>query len=161
LERFGFNEEKINEWRKAYEVLWPYLQDHYDKISEMADVDISDQLEDLDAMKERYAKINIAVDKLNRSLDKNQTKKYNLLSSRKYTGTIVGAGGEIENPYICDNIINIEDKIMNQFLLVDLSNIVDSIKRETGITILGIVSLPQMKFIGMNIDTNDNLLILE
>lgn len=94
-------------------------------------------------------------------IDKNQTKKYNLLSSRKYTGTIVGAGGEIENPYICDNIINIEDKIMNQFLLVDLSNIVDSIKRETGITILGIVSLPQMKFIGMNIDTNDNLLILE
>jgi predicted aspartyl protease len=94
-------------------------------------------------------------------IDKNQTKKYNLLSSRKYTGTIVGAGGEIENPYICDNIINIEDKIINQFLLVDLSNIVDSIKRETGITILGIVSLPQMKFIGMNIDTNDNLLILE
>lgn len=94
-------------------------------------------------------------------IDKNQTKKYDLLSSRKYTGTIVGAGGEIENPYICDNIINIEDKIMNQFLLVDLSNIVDSIKRETGITILGIVSLPQMKFIGMNIDTNDNLLILE
>ena len=94
-------------------------------------------------------------------IDKNQTKKYNLSSSRKYTGTIVGAGGEIENPYICDNIINIEDKIMNQFLLVDLSNIVDSIKRETGITILGIVSLPQMKFIGMNIDTNDNLLILE
>lgn len=94
-------------------------------------------------------------------IDKNQTKKYNLLSSREYPGTIVGAGGEIENPYICDNIINIEDKIMNQFLLVDLSNIVDSIKRETGITILGIVSLPQMKFIGMNIDTNDNLLILE
>lgn len=94
-------------------------------------------------------------------IDKNQTKKYSLLSSKKYTGTVVGAGGEIENPYICDNIINIEDKIMNQFLLVDLSNIVDSIKRETGITILGIVSLPQMKFIGMNIDTNDNLLILE
>ena len=94
-------------------------------------------------------------------IDKNQIKKYGLASSRKYTGTIVGAGGEIENPYICDNIINIEDKIMNQFLLVDLSNIVDSIKRETGITILGIVSLPQMKFIGMNIDTNDNLLILE
>lgn len=94
-------------------------------------------------------------------IDKNQIKKYSLASSRKYTGTIVGAGGEIENPYICDNIINIEDKLMNQFLLVDLSNIVDSIKRETGITILGIVSLPQMKFIGMNIDTNDNLLILE
>ena len=94
-------------------------------------------------------------------IDENQSKKYRLSAKNKYKGTIVGAGGEIENPYICDNIINIEDKLMNQFLLVDLSNIVDSIKRETGITILGIVSLPQMKFIGMNIDTNDNLLILE
>ena len=94
-------------------------------------------------------------------IDKNKTNKYDLSIGRKYNGTVIGAGGEIENPYICDTVIKIEDMVINQFLLVDISNIVDSIKRETGITILGIIGLPQMKFIGMNIDTNDNLIILE
>ena len=40
-------------------------------------------------------------------------------------------------------------------------NTVSSIKRETGIEIVGIISLPQMKLAGMNIDANSDMIILE
>lgn len=94
-------------------------------------------------------------------IDDNQCKKYNLIVGRKYNGTIIGAGGELSNPHMCDTFIKLKDKSISQFILTDISSIVDSIKRETGIKILGIISLPQMKFVGIQIDTNDNLIILE
>lgn len=94
-------------------------------------------------------------------IDDNQRKKYNLIVGRKYNGTIIGAGGELSNPRICDTVIKLKDKSISQFILTDISGIVDSIKRETGIKILGIIGLPQMKFIGIQIDTNDNMIILE
>ena len=45
--------------------------------------------------------------------------------------------------------------------MADIDSIVKSIKRETGIEILGIISLPQMKFVGINIDANDNVITIE
>ena len=94
-------------------------------------------------------------------IDKNQRKKYNLAVGKDYNNPIIGAGGEIKNPKICDTIVHIENKLINQFILVDLDSIVKSIKRETDIEILGIISLSQMKFVGIQIDTNDNVIILE
>lgn len=94
-------------------------------------------------------------------IDNNQRKKYNLAVGNKYKGTLIGAGGEITNAKICNTIIHIGDKLINQFLLVDISDIVNSIKRECGVEILGLIGLPQMKFAGINIDANDNLIILE
>lgn len=94
-------------------------------------------------------------------IDKNQRKKYNLVGKRDYPGTIIGAGGELRNLKICDNLVNIKHKTIGQFIMADIESIVDSIKRETDIEILGIISLPQMKFVGIQIDTNDNLIILE
>lgn len=94
-------------------------------------------------------------------IDDNQRKKYNLIVGRKYNGTIIGAGGELNNPRICDTFVKLKDKTITQFILTDISGIVDSIKRETGIKILGIIGLPQMKFVGIQIDTNDNMIVLE
>lgn len=94
-------------------------------------------------------------------IDTNQKKKYNLLGNRQYPGNIIGAGGTIDSPKICDNFVTLENKKISQFLLVDLNNIVDSIERETGIKILGVIGLPQMKMVGIQIDTNDNMIIIE
>lgn len=94
-------------------------------------------------------------------IDDNQRKKYNLIVGRKYNGTVIGAGGELTNPYICNTIVKLKDKSITQFILTDIDNIVDSIKKETGIKILGIIGLPQMKFVGIQIDTNDNMIMIE
>ena len=94
-------------------------------------------------------------------IDKNQRKEYNLKSSRDYPGTIIGAGGELRNLKVCDNIVNIKHKTIAQFIMADIESIVESIKRETDIDILGIISLPQMKFAGIQIDTNDSMIMLE
>lgn len=94
-------------------------------------------------------------------IDKKQRKDYNLIVGKSYNGSIVGGGGAIRNPKICDSHAIIENKLLAQFILADISNIVDSIYNETGIKILGIISLPQMKFAGINIDANDNLIMIE
>lgn len=94
-------------------------------------------------------------------IDDNQRKKYNLIVGKRYNGTIIGAGGELNNVRICNTFVNIGTKTISQFLLADIENIVNSIKRETGIEILGIIGLPQMKFVGINIDANDNSISIE
>ena len=88
--------------------------------------------------------------------DENQRNDYDLAKGRKYMGTIVGAGGAMRNVRHCDTFAYIEDRVIPQFLLADISEVVKSIKRETGIEILGIISLPQMSIIGMNIDVNSS-----
>jgi hypothetical protein len=74
---------------------------------------------------------------------------------------LVGAGSEIEDGYYCNTFAYLAGKTIPQFLLIDISNARDSIKRETGLEILGIISLPQMKMAGIQIDANDNLIIIE
>ena len=90
-----------------------------------------------------------------------KVKKYGLIKGRRFPGTIVGAGGEMKDVYYCNTLANLEGKDISQFLIADISGVRSSIKRETGIEILGIISLPQMKFVGIQIDANDNLIILE
>ena len=89
-------------------------------------------------------------------IDYGQRYDYDLKVGRRYGGTLIGAGGEMRNVKHCDTFVHIEDRVIPQFLLADISDVVKSIKRETGIEILGIISLPQMKLIGMNIDANSN-----
>lgn len=90
-----------------------------------------------------------------------RVKKYGLARGRRYPGTIVGAGGEMDGVYYCNTFANLEGKDIPQFLIADISGVRSSIMRETGIEILGIMSLPQMKIAGIRIDANDNLIILE
>ena len=94
-------------------------------------------------------------------LDYDKRKKYDLKVGRKFNGTIVGAGGEMRNLRHCDTFAYIEDRALTQFVLADISGVVNSIKKETGVEILGIISLPQMGMIGMNIDVNSNEIWLE
>ena len=88
-------------------------------------------------------------------------KEYDLLVGRRYNGTLVGAGGEMRNIRYCDTFVHFENKVIPQFLLADIDDVVKSIKRETGIEILGIIGLKQMSLVGMNIDANSNEVWLE
>ena len=94
-------------------------------------------------------------------MDYDQRKKYELSVGKSYHGTIVGAGGEMRNVKYCNTFVNLEDKVIPQFLLADMREVVKSIKRETGIEILGIISMPQCKMFGLSLDCNDNEIILE
>jgi len=89
-------------------------------------------------------------------IDEDKVKEYGLLRGKRYSGKLVGVGGEMDNVRHCDTFVHIEDRVIPQFLLADISGVVESIKMETGIEILGIISLPQMKMVGMNIDANSN-----
>lgn len=94
-------------------------------------------------------------------MDYDQRKDYDLLVGNRYRGSLVGAGGELRNVRVCNTFVNVGDKQIPQFLLADISHVVKSIRKETGIEILGIISLPQMKICGIQIDTNDNLIMIE
>ena len=94
-------------------------------------------------------------------MDDNQVRDYDLANGRRYNGTLIGAGGEMRGVRHCDTFVELEGKTIPQFLLADISGVVDSIRRETGIEILGIVSLPQMKIAGIGIDANDMEIIIE
>lgn len=94
-------------------------------------------------------------------IDKNQKNDYDLKPGVKYSGTIIGAGGSVATPRVCNTFAYIGNKTFSQFLMTDLSDIVDSIEHETGIRILGIIGLPQMKFNGIIIDINDDMIIIE
>lgn len=94
-------------------------------------------------------------------MDYDQRKDYDLEVGRKFSGTVVGAGGEMRGVKHCNTFVHMEDKVIPQFLLAYIGDVVKSIKRETGIEILGIISLPQMKMCGIQIDANDNLIIIE
>lgn len=89
-------------------------------------------------------------------MDYNQRKDYDLAVGRRFNGTIIGAGGEMRNVRHCDTFLILQNNVIPQFLLADISGVVESIKRETGIEILGILSLPQMGMVGMNIDVNSH-----
>lgn len=94
-------------------------------------------------------------------IDSDKKKEYGLKVGRKYSGTIVGAGGEMSNIRCCDTFVHFEGKTITQFLLADIGNVVRSIKKETGVEILGIISLPQMRLFGLGIDANDMEVIIE
>ena len=87
-------------------------------------------------------------------IDVNQADDFDVVVGNKYCGSIVGAGGEMQDVRHTHTMAEFEGKKIPQFLLADISNIVRSIKRETGIKILGIISLKQMQVIGLNIDTS-------
>lgn len=94
-------------------------------------------------------------------ISKHAEKEYKLRKGRKYSGTLIGAGGEIKNVYHCDTPANFEGRLIPQFLFADIDNVIKSIKRETGIEILGIISLPQMKIAHLGIDCDDMEIIVE
>lgn len=94
-------------------------------------------------------------------LDDNQSRRYGLEKGRKFPSPVVGAGGEMKDVYYCTTMVDYFGKKIPQFLMADLKHVVKSVENETGLKILGIVSLPQMRIAGLGIDANDNEIIIE
>ena len=90
-----------------------------------------------------------------------KVKKFDIVRGRKYPGSLVGAGGEMEDVYYCNTLVRFGGKDIPQFLITDISGVRKSIERETGIEILGIIGLSQMKIIGLQVDANDNMITIE
>lgn len=87
-------------------------------------------------------------------IDECQAKKYNLTKSGKFNGTLIGAGGAFRTSYVCaTQVIAPCNKPMTQFILSDITSVKESIQRETGKEILGIIGLPQMRMVNLFIDT--------
>lgn len=67
----------------------------------------------------------------------------------------------MEDVYYCNTLVRFGGKDIPQFLITDISGVRNSIERETGIEILGIIGLSQMKIIGLQVDANDNMITIE
>ncbi|MCF0185658.1 MAG: retropepsin-like domain-containing protein [Bacteroidaceae bacterium] len=86
---------------------------------------------------------------------------FGLVQGKKFNVPLIGGSGNtIESSYMCDTIFSIGGRLFNQFVLADISGIRESIKKQTGIEILGIIGLPQMKFAGMKINLASNYIEL-
>lgn len=86
-------------------------------------------------------------------IDYDYINEYNLIKGKKYNGTIIGAGGTLGKVHYCNSLVTLPNgKEIGQFLLSDISGVINSIKKETGINIIGIISWPQMKFSGITLN---------
>lgn len=94
-------------------------------------------------------------------ISESHRRKYGLVKGNRYNGSIIGAGGNINDVYICNTFPVLGGKPFSQFVMANIDDIIESIREETGIEIIGIISLPQMKFNGIQIDANNNLIIFE
>lgn len=90
-------------------------------------------------------------------LSKDIEKPYKLKMRKYHTITLAGAGGTLKAKG-CDTPLLLGRTMIYQFYVADISEVVASIKRQTGIEVQGIVSLPQCKVAQMEIDTDDNLI---
>lgn len=90
-------------------------------------------------------------------IDSKQKDEFKLSDGRIFMGVIVGAGGDTTKySYYCDTKITIGEKEINNFVFMDMTNIVNSILRDSGIKILGVISYPQIKELGIIIDPVNN-----
>lgn len=96
-------------------------------------------------------------------VDSKQADKLGFDMRKKLGGTIVGAGGgQTGDVWHVKNLeVEFDGKKIYQFLATDLSNVVDSIKRETDYTVAGIIGLPQMKELGWIIDVANSKVYYE
>lgn len=86
-------------------------------------------------------------------IDHTYINEYKLAKGKKYHGTVIGAGGSLRGVHYCDSFVTLPNgKEVGQFLLADISSVINSIKQETGISIIGIISWPQMKFSGISLN---------
>ena len=89
-------------------------------------------------------------------LDSSKIKEYQLQQDKQFPGNVIGLTGDSVPTYYCTSVIIIGDKTLDGFILSDLSSIRNSIKRETDLDILGIISYPQMKELGITINPSKN-----
>lgn len=86
-------------------------------------------------------------------------KEYEFDLGSELGGTIVGVGGESMQAYHTRNLdIDIEGIKLYQFVTMNIDSVKNSIKKETGITIQGIIGLTQIKMSEMKIDANNGII---
>lgn len=85
---------------------------------------------------------------------KKAAKTYKIVTNN-HKVNLVGAGGAF-TAYVSNTPFLLADKPIYQFVVSDISDVVKSIQRQTGIEIAGIIGLAQMKMMGISIDTDDN-----
>jgi len=93
-------------------------------------------------------------------IDERVRKKYGLVIGKKFPKPLVGAGGEFD-AYFCHTPAYIGNIPLSQFLLADIRDVVRAVSSQTGIEIQGVISLPQMQFAGIKIDTRQNTIIID
>lgn len=85
-------------------------------------------------------------------IDREFIGEYGIEQGKKYNGTLVGVGGAMRGVRYCNTFVTLPNgREVAQFLLADISGVRASIKEETGIDIVGIISWPQMSFAGITI----------
>lgn len=85
-------------------------------------------------------------------IDREFIGEYGIEQGKKYHGTLVGVGGAMRGVRYCNTFVTLPNgREVAQFLLADISAVRASIKEETGIDIVGIVSYPQMQFAGITL----------
>lgn len=89
-------------------------------------------------------------------IDRNRINEFRINQGPKYNGTLVGAGGKLRGVRYCYSLAVVGNTTVGQFLLADIDDVVESIKEQTGIQILGIMSLQQIKDSKMIIDAKHN-----
>lgn len=93
--------------------------------------------------------------------NENKAKKYGLVKGRLFNGQLVGGGGKMKTTYISNTPTSVNGRMISQFVMSDIEQIVESIRQQTGKEILGIISLSQMKMAHISLDLDDNLIIYE
>ena len=88
--------------------------------------------------------------------DSSQISEYKLQQDIQFPGNVIGLTGNSISTYYCTSIVTVGDKILDGFILSDLSSIRNSIQRETDINILGIISYTQMQALGIILNPSKN-----
>lgn len=86
-------------------------------------------------------------------VDIKQKDKLGYKLGRELASTIIGAGGEFSCYHTKDLDVDFRGHKMYQFVAGNIDSVKSSIKKETDYEIFGILGLPQMKSIGLIIDT--------
>lgn len=86
-------------------------------------------------------------------------KKYEFDLGSELGGTIVGVGGESMQAYHTKNLdMDIQGVKLYQFIAMNIDSVKNSIRREIGITINGIIGLTQIKMSEMKIDADNGVI---
>lgn len=92
-------------------------------------------------------------------IDINKKEELGFSLRSKLSGNISGVGGESSSPVYhvknCD--VNILGVPLVQFVTTDISGIISSIKKETGIEISGIIGFTQIELAEMKIDVDNKV----
>ena len=93
-------------------------------------------------------------------LSKDIVREYALEVNKSKKFRMEGAGGNFD-ACLCETPLVLGGRPIYQFLVADISNLVDSIRKETGVEIAGIISLPQMRGLNIRINTHANYITID